>query len=114
TGQYSSTKREKRANCNCRKSAMPGSLESPDSLAASRPMELGNMAAGPVQPPVITGAELQKRDKNLRRHVLRMAERAGQGYVGQGLGIADLLAILYFHELRYDPGQLYWPDRDRF
>ena len=28
---------------------------------------------------------------SLRRHILRMAERVGQGYVGQGLGIADLL-----------------------
>ena len=28
----------------------------------------------------------------LRRHALRMAERTGQGYVGQALGIADLLA----------------------
>ena len=43
-----------------------------------------------------------------------MAERVGQGYVGQGLGIADLLAVLYFHELRYDPRRLDWPERDRF
>ena len=59
-------------------------------------------------------AALRERAKNLRRHVLRMAERVGQGYVGQGLGIADLLAVLYFHEMRYDPGRLDWPDRDRF
>jgi transketolase len=43
-----------------------------------------------------------------------MAERVGQGYVGQGLGIADLLAVLYFHEMRYDPRRLDSPDRDRF
>jgi transketolase len=43
-----------------------------------------------------------------------MAERVGQGYVGQGLGIADLLAVLYFREMRYDPQNLDWPDRDRF
>ena len=42
------------------------------------------------------------RAKNLRRHVLLMAEKVGQGYVGQGLGIADLLAVLYFKEMRYD------------
>jgi transketolase len=50
----------------------------------------------------------------MRRHVLRMAERVGQGYVGQGLGIADLLAALYFGEMKYDAGNLAWPDRDRF
>ncbi len=49
---------------------------------------------------------------SLRRHVLRMAERVGQGYVGQGLGIADLLAVLYFREMKYDPHNLAWPDRD--
>src|ERR1051325_5025853 len=57
---------------------------------------------------------LKAKAKMLRRHVLRMAERVGQGYVGQGLDIADLLAVLYFHEMRYDPANLDWPDRDRF
>jgi transketolase len=57
---------------------------------------------------------LRGKARNIRRHVLRMAERVGQGYVGQGLGIADLLAVLYFHELRYRADQLDWPDRDRF
>ena len=51
---------------------------------------------------------------SLRRHMLAMARGQGQGYVGQGLGIADVLAALYFHELRYDPAELDWPDRDRF
>ncbi|MBA2481122.1 MAG: transketolase [Planctomycetes bacterium] len=58
--------------------------------------------------------ELQERARTLRLHVLRMAERVGQGYVGQGLGIADLLAVLYFGEMRYDPRRLDWPERDRF
>ena len=57
---------------------------------------------------------LRWRATNLRRHVLAMARGQGQGYVGQGLGIADVLAALYFHELRYDPQNLTWPDRDRF
>ena len=58
--------------------------------------------------------ELRRRAKHIRRHVLRMGERVGQGYVGQGLGIADLLAVMYFHELRFDPADLTQPDRDRF
>lgn len=57
---------------------------------------------------------LKLRAANLRRHMLRMARGPGQGYIGQGLGIADLLAVLYFHELRYDPQNLAWPERDRF
>jgi transketolase len=58
--------------------------------------------------------QLATRAKNIRRHVLRMAERVGQGYVGQGLGIADLLAVLYFRQMRYDAQNLHWPARDRF
>jgi transketolase len=57
---------------------------------------------------------LHIRAANLRRHILTMARGPGQGYVGQGLGIADLFAVLYFHELRYNPQDLAWPDRDRF
>jgi transketolase len=59
-------------------------------------------------------AALKLRATNLRRHILAMARGPGQGYVGQGLGIADLLAALYFHELRYNPQDLTWADRDRF
>ena len=57
---------------------------------------------------------LRRRATNLRRHMLTMARGQGQGYIGQGLGMADVLAALYFHELRYDPGNLRWPGRDRF
>ena len=38
----------------------------------------------------------------------------GQGYLQQGLGAADLFAALYFSELRLDPGDPSWSDRDRF
>lgn len=57
---------------------------------------------------------LKARATVLRRHMLTMARGQGAGYIGQGLGIADTLAALYFHELRYDPGNLGWADRDRF
>jgi len=59
-------------------------------------------------------ARLKAKAKNLRRHMLSTIEGQGQGYIGQGLGIADILAALYFHELRYDPARPDWEDRDRF
>jgi transketolase len=67
-----------------------------------------------LQTPTTSIAELKTRAKNVRRHVLHMAEIVGQGYVGQGLDISDLLATLYFGEMRYDPKNPTWPDRDRF
>jgi transketolase len=59
-------------------------------------------------------AALVTRARTLRRHMLRMARGQGQGYIGQGLGIADLMAVLYFSELRYSPDNLQRFDRDRF
>jgi transketolase len=59
-------------------------------------------------------AALKARATKLRRHMLTMARGQGAGYIGQGLGIADALTALYFHELRYDPQNLRWADRDRF
>ncbi len=50
----------------------------------------------------------------MRKQVLRMAEIVGQGYVGQGLGIADVLAVVYGGRLRFDPANLQDPARDRF
>jgi len=57
---------------------------------------------------------LKRRATHLRRHMLMMARGQGQGYIGQGLGMADVLAALYFYELRHDPTNVAWPDRDRF
>jgi transketolase len=51
--------------------------------------------------------------QELRRQVIRMIAPTGQGYVQQGLGAADLFAALYFSELRLDPADSSWPDRDR-
>jgi len=57
---------------------------------------------------------LTERAHNIRRHALRMGQVQGQGYVGQALGAADLLAVSYFHALRYQPQNPEWEERDRF
>ena len=57
---------------------------------------------------------LAQRALNIRRHALRMGQVQGQGYVGQALGAADLLAVAYFHALNYKPHDPEWEQRDRF
>lgn len=57
---------------------------------------------------------LRDRAYELRRLMMTMTRGKGEGYIAQGLGIADCLAALYFHELRHDPERPAWPDRDRF
>ncbi|MDX8252125.1 transketolase [Acinetobacter pittii] len=59
-------------------------------------------------------AELQQRAYHIRQHALRMGQVQGQGYVGQALGAADLLAVSYFHAMKYQPENPEWEGRDRF
>ncbi|WP_144733779.1 transketolase [Acinetobacter oleivorans] len=59
-------------------------------------------------------AELQQRAYHIRQHALRMGQVQGQGYVGQALGAADLLAVSYFHSMKYQPENPEWEGRDRF
>lgn len=57
---------------------------------------------------------LKDRALALRRAMVVQASGKGQGYLGQGFGLADFLAVLYFHELRHDPADPASPGRDRF
>ena len=50
----------------------------------------------------------------LRCHVIKMTYYAGSGHPGGSLSAADMVAALYFHELRIDPARPDWPNRDRF
>ncbi|GAN72888.1 transketolase [Acidiphilium multivorum AIU301] len=61
-----------------------------------------------------SNVSLRERAYRIRRHALRMGEVQGQGYIAQALGIADVLAVSYFHALRYRPDDVHWEGRDRF
>lgn len=58
--------------------------------------------------------QLAERAYHIRKHALHMGAVQGQGYVGQALGISDVLAVTYFHALRYRPEEPEWEGRDRF
>ncbi len=49
----------------------------------------------------------------IRHHILNMGEVQGQGYVGQGLGFADVLAVVYKDVANYRAEDPEWVDRDR-
>ena len=67
-----------------------------------------------ISPSGHAALSLAQRAFNIRRHALRMGQVQGQGYVGQALGAADLLAVSYFHALHYQPQDHECEDRDRF
>jgi transketolase len=73
--------------------------------------------------PIVTEAQsphatvtvsLAERAYRIRRNALLMGEVQGQGYIGQALDIADVLAVAYFGAMRYRPEDPQWEGRDRF
>ena len=62
----------------------------------------------------LSNVSLAERAYRIRRNALRMGEVQGQGYIAQALGIADVLAVSYFHALSYRPDDPEWEGRDRF
>ena len=61
-----------------------------------------------------SNTSLARRAWNIRRNALLMGEVQGQGYIGQALGVADVLAASYFHAMDYRPEDPEWEGRDRF
>jgi transketolase len=57
---------------------------------------------------------LAQRARNIRRNALLMGEVQGQGYIAQALDIADVLAVAYFHAMRFRAEDPAWEARDRF
>ena len=58
--------------------------------------------------------DLIRHASEIRCLSLQMIHAAGSGHPGGCLSVADILDCLYFHELRVDPQNPDWPDRDRF
>jgi transketolase len=63
---------------------------------------------------LINAPGLAERAYRIRRNALRMGEMQGQGYIAQALDIADVLAVAYFHAMRFRPDDPSWDGRDRF
>jgi transketolase len=59
-------------------------------------------------------ARLGRSAYRIRRYALRMGEVQGQGYIGQALGWADVLAAAYSHAMTLRPQEPEWEGRDRF
>jgi transketolase len=58
--------------------------------------------------------ELTRQARTLRIDVLKMLNTAQSGHTGGSLSCLDILTVLYFNQMRHDPGNPGWLDRDRF
>ena len=59
-------------------------------------------------------AKLKHHAYKIRRYALQMGEVQGQGYIGQALGWADVLAVAYCHAMDVTPDNPEDEGRDRF
>ena len=57
-----------------------------------------------IAEPKLERAALASSAYRIRRFALRMGEVQGQGYIGQALGMADVLAVAYRHASHHRRG----------
>ena len=58
--------------------------------------------------------QLREKARNTRKLILESLAEAGSGHPGGSLSAVELLVTLFFHQMRFDPKNPKWPDRDRF
>jgi transketolase len=57
---------------------------------------------------------LEARAREIREKTIRLGTKSGSTHFGGSLSMVDVLVVLYFHVLRFDPRRPDWEDRDRF
>ncbi len=57
---------------------------------------------------------LQEKAVAIRKHIIEMLHEAGSGHPGGSLSAADILTVLYFHEMNVDPQNPQMAERDKF
>ena len=62
----------------------------------------------------MTVDELSRIANRLRLDVVETVHDAGDGHPGPCMSIADIMAVLFFEEMKLDPANPRWPERDRF
>lgn len=62
----------------------------------------------------LTVPQIEQKANAIREDIIRMLEHAGSGHSAGPLGMADMLAALYFNILNIRPEEPEWADRDIF
>ena len=57
--------------------------------------------------------DLKQKAKEIRKDIIEEVYNAKSGHPGGSLSIADIMAVLYFNELKIDEKNPRWEDRDR-
>ena len=62
----------------------------------------------------VLAAEIARKAQELRIEVLKMVFEKQTGHLGGPFSAAEIIAALYFHQMRLDPARPDWAERDRF
>ncbi|MBM7866733.1 transketolase [Heliobacterium gestii] len=57
---------------------------------------------------------LESTARQIRQHIIAMTHAANSGHPGGSLSAADMVTALFFKEMRIDPQNPRWTERDRF
>ena len=57
---------------------------------------------------------LEEKARDLRVSIVKTLHKSQSGHTGGSLSAIDIVTALYFHEMRHDPENPLWEDRDRF
>src|SRR5699024_10198095 len=95
---------------------VPPPSSGPRAGGSRTPHPRRTMTATSAQPPLDPERIrcIREAAHRIRQYALIQAEVQGQGYIGQALDIADVLAVLYADQLRLDPLEPESEERDRF
>ena len=85
----------------------------PDDAAVSSPATPHGDAQPDAGPDAELIARLQEKARFIRTETVRLARIAGAGHYSSVFSAAELLAVLYYDQLRLDPRHPHRPDRDR-
>lgn len=58
--------------------------------------------------------ELKQKAKENRRTIIEMLAKSKSGHPGGSLSVIDIVTTLYYHEMKFDPKNPKWDERDRF
>src|SRR5665648_1220671 len=58
--------------------------------------------------------KLEDISNNIRISIIKAVHAAGSGHPGGSLSAADILTVLYFHEMKIEPKDPKMEDRDNF
>lgn len=63
--------------------------------------------------PMQVEKKLQEKAKELRREIIRMIGANHVGHFGGSLSVVEIMTVLYFHQMKYDPSNPNQKGRDR-